>query len=122
MFGARAFKDILDALNLTVGPIAIWLPDQLSMGSRVLHSTVCPYYSTRTLAMYARRMNVPAATTVSSLTTYSSWDIAVARSPVPRTAVPVLVMRFGEDGRVFMISDARSEGGGFDVLIARLHD
>lgn len=37
--------------------------------------------------------------------------------PVPRTTVPVLVARLGEDGRLLMISDARSAGGGF---VARL--
>jgi len=48
----------------------------------------------------------------SSFTTYSSWEMAVARMPVPSTAVPVFVMRFGEEGILSMISDARWEGGG----------
>ena len=60
---------------------------------------------------------------VSSLTTYSSWEMAVAASPVPRMAVPVLVMRFGEEGSLLTISAARSSGGvGWDELaIERLN-
>ena len=42
-------------------------------------------------------------------------------SLVLRMGIPVFVMRFEEDGRAFMISNAHSEGG-FDVLMARLHD
>ena len=54
---------------------------------------------------------------VSSLTTYSSCEIAAAASPVPSKAVPVLVMRFGEEGNLLITSDARSAGGGgFDEL------
>jgi len=60
--------------------------------------------------------------------TYNSCEIAVARRPVPKIAVPVLVMRFGEEGSLLMISEARSSGGGvledvanvrLDALIAR---
>ena len=40
--------------------------------------------------------------------------------PVPRRAVPVFVMRLGEDGNFSMISEARSEGGGGLVAIERL--
>ena len=54
---------------------------------------------------------------VSSLTTYSSWEMAVATRPVPKMAVPVLVMRFGEEGSLLTISAARSSGGvGWDEL------
>lgn len=47
----------------------------------------------------------------SSFKTYSSLEMAAAMSPPPTRAVPVLVMRFGEEGILLMISDARSEGG-----------
>lgn len=43
--------------------------------------------------------------------TYNSCEMAVARRPVPKIAVPVLVMRFGDDGNLLIISEARSEGG-----------
>jgi hypothetical protein len=62
--------------------------------------------------MNAKRMKLPRARMDSSFITYSSWEMTVARRPVPRIAVPVLVMRFGEDGSLLMISEARSEGGG----------
>ena len=50
--------------------------------------------------------------TVSSLNTYSSWEMAVASKPLPRTAVPVLVIRLGCEGNLSTISAARSAGGG----------
>jgi len=59
-------------------------------------------------------------TIVSSLTTYSSWEMAVAAAPAARRAVPVLVIRLGDDGNFSTSSEARSEGGGF-VAIDRLH-
>jgi hypothetical protein len=38
--------------------------------------------------------------------------MAVASKPLPRMAVPVLVIRLGCDGSLSTISAARSEGGG----------
>ena len=38
--------------------------------------------------------------------------MAVASKPLPRMAVPVLVIRLGCDGNLSMISAARSGGGG----------
>ena len=38
--------------------------------------------------------------------------MAVARRPLPRMAVPVLVTKLGCDGSLSMISAARSAGGG----------
>ena len=35
---------------------------------------------------------------------------------MPRTTDPVFVTRLGEEGRVLMISAARSSGGGLDEL------
>lgn len=40
--------------------------------------------------------------------------------PVPRRAVPVFVMRLGEDGNFSMISEALSDGGGGLVAMERL--
>ena len=57
-------------------------------------------------------MMEPMRRMVSSFTTYSSFEIAAAASPVPRRAVPVLVMIPGLDGSFSMISSARCEGGG----------
>ena len=45
----------------------------------------------------------------------------MARRPVPRRAAPVLVIRPGEEGRLLIISEARSAGGGGLELIERLH-
>lgn len=67
--------------------------------------------------MKVARIAKPTAITVSSFITYNSCEIAVATRPVPRTTVPVLVIRLGEEGRLLMISEARSAGGGgFDEL------
>lgn len=48
--------------------------------------------------------------------------MAVATSPDPKTAVPVFVMRLGDEGSFSIISDARSAGGGgfADPAIERL--
>jgi len=48
--------------------------------------------------------------------------MAVATRPVPSRAVPVFVMRFGDEGSFSMISAARSAGGGgvADPAIERL--
>lgn len=46
--------------------------------------------------------------------------MAVAAAPTPRRAVPVLVIRLGEEGSFSMISEARSDGGGGLVAIERL--
>jgi hypothetical protein len=62
--------------------------------------------------------------TVSSLNTYNSWEMAVARRPLPRMAVPVLVIKLGCDGSLSIISAARSAGGGGfedDEAIVRLY-
>ena len=59
-------------------------------------------------------------TMLSSFTTYNSCEIAAAMRPVPSRAVPVFVMRLGEDGNFSMSSEARSEGGGGLVAIKRL--
>src|ERR1700680_1940759 len=62
--------------------------------------------------------------TVSSLNTYSSWEMAVARRPLPRMAVPVFVIKLGCDGSLSIISAARSAGGGGfedDEAIVRLY-
>lgn len=50
--------------------------------------------------------------------------MAAAARPVPRTAVPVLVIRPGEEGSLLMISEARSDGGGGfeEVAIERLEE
>src|SRR6266404_6586810 len=67
----------------------------------------------------------PTAMTVSSLNTYSSWEIAVASKPLPRMAVPVLVIKFGCEGNLSTISAARSAGGGGfedEEAIVRLHE
>jgi hypothetical protein len=64
-----------------------------------------------TLAIYAKIIKKPAATTVSSLATYHSWLIAVAMRPVPRRIVPVFVMRPEEEGAASMSCAAFSAGG-----------
>jgi hypothetical protein len=51
------------------------------------------------------------ATILFPFTTYNSCEIAAAMRPVPRRAVPVFVMRLGEDGIFSIISSARLEGG-----------
>jgi hypothetical protein len=56
-------------------------------------------------------MKVAIITTVSSFITYSSCEMAAATRPVPSTAVPVLVMREGEEGSFSMSSAARCSGG-----------
>lgn len=63
--------------------------------------------------------------TVSSLNTYNSWEMAVASNPLPRMAVPVLVIRLGCDGNLSTISAARSAGGGGfedEEAIVRLYE
>ena len=50
--------------------------------------------------------------TVSSLNTYNSWEMAVASKPLPRMAVPVLVIKLGCEGNLSTISAARTAGGG----------
>jgi hypothetical protein len=65
--------------------------------------------------LYAKRIKYPTAMAVSSLNTYNSWEMAVARRPLPRMAVPVLVIKLGCDGSLSIISAARSAGGsGFE--------
>jgi hypothetical protein len=62
--------------------------------------------------------------TVSSLNTYSFWEMAVARRPLPRMAVPVFVIKLGCDGSLSIISASRSVGGGGfedDEAIVRLY-
>ena len=44
--------------------------------------------------------------------------MAVATIPVPNSAVPVFVMRLGEEGSFSMISEARSAGGGGPAELA----
>lgn len=46
--------------------------------------------------------------------------MAAAAAPTPSRAVPVLVMRLGDEGSFSMISEARSEGGVGVVAIDRL--
>jgi hypothetical protein len=64
--------------------------------------------------MYPNRIKLATINTVSSFITYSSWEMAAATRPVPRTAVPVLVRRDGEDGSLLMSSDARWSGVGVE--------
>lgn len=64
-------------------------------------------------------MKVPASNTLSSLRTYSSWLMAVARIPVPSRAVPVLVIKLGWEGSFSMSSLARSLGGWVDMAARR---
>jgi hypothetical protein len=55
--------------------------------------------------------------TVSSSNTESSWEMAVARRPLPRMSTPVAVIKLGCDRSLSIISTARSAGGlggGFD--------
>jgi hypothetical protein len=66
-------------------------------------------------------MKKATAMSVSSFTTYNSWEMAAAVRPVPRRMEPVLVIRPGEDGAALMISDARSAGSGFEAMV-RLRD
>ena len=73
-----------------------------------------------TLPMYVNTMIEASKTILSSFTTYNSCEMAAAMRPVPRRAVPVFVMRLGEDGNLSMISEARSEGGRGLVAIKRL--
>lgn len=49
--------------------------------------------------------------------------MAVATRPVPRMTEPVFVTRLGEEGRLLMISAARSSGGGLldELAMPRLH-
>lgn len=46
--------------------------------------------------------------------------MAVAMRPVPRTAVPVFVIRLGDEGNFWMTSEARSEGGGGFEEVAKV--
>ena len=73
-----------------------------------------------TLPMYVNTIREAIKTILSSFTTYSSCEIAAAMRPVPRRAVPVFVMRLGEDGNFSIISSARLEGGTGLVDIERL--
>lgn len=66
-------------------------------------------------------MMKPTRMTDSSLTTYSSCEMAVAIRPAPRMTEPVLVMRLGEEGSLLISSEARSGGGGGLVDMVRLH-
>ena len=70
--------------------------------------------------MYVNTIREESKTILSSFTTYNSWEMAAAMRPVPRRAVPVFVMRLGEDGNFSMISSARLEGGTELVDIERL--
>jgi len=38
-------------------------------------------------------------------------------APVPRIAVPVFVMRLGDEGSLSITSEARSAGGGFEAIV-----
>lgn len=73
-----------------------------------------------TLPMYVNTIKEAIKTILSSFTTYNSCEMAAAMRPVPRRAVPVFVMRLGEDGNFSMISSARLEGGTGLVAIERL--
>ena len=73
-----------------------------------------------TLPMYVKTIREAIKIILSSFTTYNSWEIAAAMRPVPRRAVPVFVMRLGEDGNCSIISSARLEGGTGLVAIERL--
>lgn len=73
-----------------------------------------------TLPMYVNTIREAIKTMLSSFTTYNSCERAAAIRPVPRRAVPVFVMRLGDEGNFSMISLARSEGGGGLVAIERL--
>jgi hypothetical protein len=67
--------------------------------------------NSNTFARKVKKIAEAMRMTVSSLKTYNSWEMAAAARPVPRIAVPVLVMRLGEEGSLLMISVARSSGG-----------
>ena len=69
----------------------------------------------RTFAIIPNKINEPTMTTVSSFITYNSWEMAVARRPVPKTTVPVLVTRLLA-GTLWIISAAFWSGGGLEPL------
>lgn len=122
MLRAGVVENTFDFRNVTLCPLLIRCFGELHINQT--HISICAKAArlAHTLAMVAIRMRVPANTKVSSLTTYNSCEMAVARSPVPKTTLPVFVMRLGEEGRFSMISEARCSGGGFDPLaIVRLH-